>query len=230
MDMRLRVGTCRRSQARRFTNQTETSFWLVLPPDPAKPGYNANNSYSQDAESFAVTQLLPNGDLDTSFGNGGTVITSFGDTGSDFANDVVVQPDGKIVVVGDVNVPPETEPGSLYLQQGVYTLSQGSLGMVRYNADGSIDTSFGMDGKVVTAFGGSSSEASGVALQTDGEIVVVGGTQLSSGQEYLDGRSGELQTLTSSTAFPGEQFFTVARFNTDGSLDGTFAQNGVFTD
>lgn len=129
--------------------------------------------------------------LDPSFGNGGKVLTDF--TGRmDAAYDMAVQPDGKIVVVG------------------VTTLIENNLlstnfGLVRYSANGSLDTSFGSGGKVSTNFS-VYDKAYAVALQPDGKIVVVGSTVAVYGSYQVD--------------------FAIARYNSDGSLDATFGSGG----
>lgn len=70
---------------------------------------------------------------------------------------VAVQPDGKILPVGNsLTAPPQV------------------VALARYNPDGSLDPSFGAGGTVTTAFGGIESRAGGVALQPDGRIVVAG--------------------------------------------------------
>ncbi|HEV2691025.1 MAG TPA: hypothetical protein VGV35_20860, partial [Bryobacteraceae bacterium] len=99
------------------------------------------------------------GIADSSFGSGGTVLTSLGAT--DWGYDIGVQPDGKVVVVG----------GSFY--------GSDADGLaVRYNVDGSLDTTFGTSGTMLIWFGGSSySELDyfeSVAIQPDGQIVAVG--------------------------------------------------------
>ena len=73
------------------------------------------------------------GSLDTSFGIGGSVVT-----GLLRGSDVVIQPDGKIVVAGD----------SLGPQMN------GDFAVARFNSDGSLDTSFGIGGVVTTDFSG----------------------------------------------------------------------------
>ncbi len=100
---------------------------------------------------FALARYNTNGSLDTSFGTGGKVTTSF--EGSDQARAVVLQPDGKIVAVGWDN--------------GV------EFALARYNTDGLLDSSFGTGGKVTTDFGGSDAALAAV-LQSDGKIVAVG--------------------------------------------------------
>lgn len=125
---------------------------------------------------FALSRYNPDGSLDSTFGSGGTVLSDFGST-LDAASDVLVQPGGKIVAVG---------------------LSAGDFAVVRYNADGSLDPTFGTGGLVKTDFG-SFDQANAVARQLDGKLVVAGGT---SGGSAL------------------------ARYNTDGSLDTSFGVGG----
>jgi uncharacterized delta-60 repeat protein len=111
---------------------------------------------------FAVVRYNLDGTLDTSFGGTGevtTILTSVQQGG--WARDVAIQPDGKVVVAG------EAFPG---------------FALVRYNADGSLDTSFGSKGTgiVVTSIGKNTSDAAyRLGLQTDGKIVVAGTTNSS---------------------------------------------------
>ena len=70
------------------------------------------------------------GDLDLSFGSGGKVVTDF-NANNDWLSKISVQPDGKIVAVGDVH------PG-------------GKFALARYNPDGTLDATFGNGGKVIT--------------------------------------------------------------------------------
>ncbi|HEV3164455.1 MAG TPA: delta-60 repeat domain-containing protein, partial [Isosphaeraceae bacterium] len=135
-------------------------------------------------ESLEGRTLLSGGQLDQSFGSGGIVTTDLG--GTEQANDVALQSDGKIVVVGST------------------TLNNGDFFVVRYNANGSPDQTFGRSGVVTLDFGGNDS-ASSVAIQpTDGKIVVAGTTSLG-------------------------QNFAVARLNTDGSPDASFGRGGIVT-
>ncbi|MFC1820224.1 LamG-like jellyroll fold domain-containing protein [Thermodesulfobacteriota bacterium] len=134
-------------------------------------------------DDFAVARYNADGSLDTTFGSGGKVITAIGS--SDAANDVAVQSDGKIVVAGSA-----------------FTGSKWDFAVVRYNTDGSLDTTFGSGGTVTTAIGLGIDYAYGMAVQSDGKIVVAGES------------SG---------------VFAVVRYNTDGSLDTTFDTDGKVT-
>ena len=154
-----------------------------------------DNDFSN--EDFAVARYNPDGTLDKTFGAGGKVQTDFPGLAA-VASSVVIQPDGKIVVAG-----------------GAFPLFTflGDFKVVRYNLNGSLDTSFG-DGGIVTTTFPEGSYAFDVALQTDGKIIAAG---------------------TVFVAFnPGESSntdFALARYNPDGTPDATFGNGGqVSTD
>lgn len=130
------------------------------------------------------------GTLDPTFGSGGTVATDFARK-VDLAQGVAVQDDGKIVAVGWATV------------AGAYRFA-----VARYNADGSLDATFGSGGKVTTVFGGVEDTASAVAIQADGKIVVAGTTDSNGNLNYQ---------------------FAVARYNADGTLDPSFGSGGKVT-
>lgn len=138
---------------------------------------------------FAETFLSAPGDLDTSFGTGGKVTTPSNSSVS-FKNAVAVQPDGKIVVV------------AIYQTT---TASNDDFFVVRYNANGTLDTTFDGDGFLRTNFDNRFDVPSDVKVQPDGKIVVVG-------------KSG--------TSFTSGYDVAVARYNSDGSLDTTFDGDG----
>jgi len=128
---------------------------------------------------FALARYNADGSLDSSFGVGGKVTTDFG--GISVASSLAIQGDGKLVVAGQ----------AFFL----------SFALARYNADGSLDSSFGVGGKVTTDFGGSG-QALALAIQADGKLVVAGGA------------GGD---------------FALARYNPDGSLDSSFGVGGKIT-
>jgi uncharacterized delta-60 repeat protein len=140
-------------------------------------GSSAHGSLSD----FALVRYNSNGSLDTTFSNDGIVTTSV-DGGYDSATSVTVQADGKILVGGTGN--------------GFF--------LVRYNSDGSLDTTFSSDGIVKAAISGFNNDHS-VTVQADGKILIAG---YSIGSNYD---------------------FALARYNSDGSLDTTFGSNGVVT-
>jgi len=100
------------------------------------------------------------GDLDPSFGVGGQLQIDFNHS-TDIANDVALQPDGRIVCVG------------LTYTNNDY--SKEDFAVSRHNADGSLDMSFGIGGKTMTDFPGLAAVASSVVVQPDGKLVVAGG-------------------------------------------------------
>src|ERR1051325_738093 len=110
--------------------------------------------------SFALAaSISAAGDLDPTFGNGGKRTDWAG-----FASGVVIQPDGKIVVVGDP---------SLCCRDDI------DFRVARYNPDGSPDTTFGGGtGRVTTDFNGNHDVSENVVLQPDGKIIVAGWTIL----------------------------------------------------
>ena len=194
---------------------------------------------------LAVTRFNLNGTLDTSFGGTGevtTILTNLQSGGR--ARDVAIQPDGKILVAGQ---------------------AFSGFALVRYNADGSLDTSFGGSGTgiVVTNISKRASDAAyRLGLQPDGKIVVAGttngtlalarytsagalDTSFGSGGKVttqfsvapssavytmidlaldtspLDPNDGKIVVVSrlTTTGYPD----VVARYNTNGSLDTSFA-------
>ena len=115
---------------------------------------------------FALARYNPDGSLDTTFSGDGKLTTDFG-TG-DAANAVVLQGDGKIVAAG------RGAGGGGY-----------AFALARYRANGSLDTTFSVDGTQTTDFGvpTQTGGASGVALQGDGKIVAAG---VGTGQTQTD--------------------------------------------
>ncbi len=136
------------------------------------------------------TKAASPGALDSSFDVDGFAITNV--AGADIGRGGAIQADGKIVIVGQSN-----------LGGGGAALD---FAVVRYNADGSLDTTFDTDGKATTDFGGID-DANSVAFQTDGKIVVAGTT----------------------TAVGGTSDFAIARYNVNGSPDTTFDTDGEVT-
>ncbi len=140
---------------------------------------------------FAVARYNVDGSLDASFGTGGKVLTDFGRS-YDQATAVAIQLDGKIVVVG------RTQTGG----------SNDDFALVRYNADGSLDATFGVGGKVHTDLGATFFErANAVVIQIDGKIIAAGETN----------SAGRMVDTTD---------FALVRYNADGSIDTTFGGGG----
>ena len=144
---------------------------------------------------FCVTRYLPNGSLDPSFGVGGRVQTEIGVESSSLQK-VIVLPDGKIMAAGFTTrtVQPLADP---YFYE---------FAVVRYNSNGSLDTTLDGDGIVTNAImGGRGARGYDVAAQPDGKFVVAGVGS------FFD------------------QSFAAARFNPNGSLDTSFSGDGIWT-
>ncbi|MBZ0206528.1 MAG: T9SS type A sorting domain-containing protein [Flavobacteriales bacterium] len=205
----------------------------------------AGNSDNGTDLDFAIVRYNTDGTLDNSFSGDGKVTTDFG-SGDDIGRSVAIQPDGKIVVAGDASNGTDDDlalaryntDGSLdnsFSADGKLTTAFGTgdgsgsavaiqvdgkivvagyasngtdddLALTRYNTNGTLDNSFGMDGKVTTAFGTGDDHGYAVAIQPDGKILVAG------------------------DAFNGTNYdLALARYNTDGSLDNGFSDDGKVT-
>ncbi len=140
------------------------------------------------AGAFTV-QAAP-GDLDTTFNGTGKVTTQLGAGGGSSFQDVAIQTDGKILAV-------DSAEGESDLDWA----------LVRYLSDGSLDTSFGAGGKVLTPLGAHDDLAHAVAIQNDGKIIVGG---LLTNSNFT--RTGAL-----------------VRYNANGAIDTTFGTDGVMT-
>ncbi len=140
---------------------------MTLQPDGAI--IVAGNTYFGTPDNnfgFALTRYGADGILDPNFGADGKVTTDLG-PGGDLAASVVVQADGKILAGGYANF----EDGSDNLD----------LALVRYNADGSIDSDFGSDGMVINNLNPGFDYTAAMALQPDGKLIAVG----LSGSDFL---------------------------------------------
>jgi uncharacterized delta-60 repeat protein len=108
---------------------------------------------------------------------------------------VAVQPDGKIVTVGTVNVPTKHNANS-----------SDEIAVTRINPNDTLDTTFGTGGTVALLLGTDSSGTT-IAIQPDGKILV----------------AGDVFTQTQHpTGYPSDQEYAVARLNSNGTMDKTF--------
>lgn len=140
------------------------AFDLVIQPDQkiVVVGYaEVVFPAGKPPQKMFITRYNYDGSLDNTFGNGGIVVTDFDPDQHDIANSVALQPDGKILVSG------YTEGSYLHPERTDFAV-------VRFNEDGSLDESFGTDGKVRTDFGGNEDRAKSILLQSDGRILVAG--------------------------------------------------------
>jgi uncharacterized delta-60 repeat protein len=117
-------------------------------------------------DGFTLLRYLPDGTLDSTFGNGGVLYTSIGDRGGGIGNSVALQSDGRILVAGYASLYWVFPNGNTALQK--------DFALTRYNPDGSLDYTFGNGGIVTTEFGSKDEGAEAVTIQADGKILVAG--------------------------------------------------------
>ncbi|MCX6928093.1 MAG: choice-of-anchor D domain-containing protein [Verrucomicrobia bacterium] len=150
----------------------------------------AGDSYNGTNSDFALVRYLADGILDATFGSGGKVTTSISGNSGEMGRSVAVQTDVKIVVAG-------------YSDNGTVKYD---FALVRYQADGTLDSTFGIGGKVTTPIGSGDDQGYSVAVQRDGKIVVAGDSYNGSNRD-----------------------FALVRYLSDGSLDTTFGTGGKVT-
>lgn len=193
---------------------------------------------------FCIARYNEDGALDLAFGANGKVIAPFPiGTGGDTASSVLVQPDGKVIVIGTCN-------------------SDGRIDfcVARYSANGTVDSGFGANGHVATSVGTGQPSTRQAALQSDGKIIVSGVCNNGALLVFCLVRFTEYGALDLTfggdgkvlTQFLGRDFgsgvalqadgkilqsgscingaarfdFCISRYNIDGSLDAGFGVNG----
>lgn len=202
---------------------------------------------------FELARYNPNGSLDTTFGNGGIVTTTFPGQGS-YAFALALQADGKIIAGGTDFVNFSSEDNS-----------NTDFALERYNPDGTPDTTFGNGGQVTTDFDGFNDDAFSILIQSDGKIVAVGSAKnpanfydfalaryLANGSiDTTFGTAGTVRTDFGDHNFDqarsavlqadgkivaagfaishngGVENFAVARYGSNGALDASFSSNGI---
>ena len=148
----------------------------------------AGYSIQNNGFDFALVRYTADGTLDTTFSGDGKLTTNLAAGYDEFGGTVTVQIDDKILIGG---------------------VSNGDFALVRYNADGTLDSTFSGDGKLTTDLSNNFDRIFGITLQADGKILAAGKT--------FNGENG--------------YDFALARYNSDGTLDNTFSDDGrVITD
>jgi uncharacterized delta-60 repeat protein len=141
------------------------------------------------ATIFTNSSYAQNWSLDATFNGNGKVITPLLSARSQGDN-AALQTDGKLLVTGSIA-----------------GLSSDDFALVRYNTNGSVDSTFDDDGLVSTDIDSNSFDGSNsIAIQMDGKIVVVGFSLIGSGYDFV-----------------------VVRYHSNGSLDSTFGGDGIVT-
>lgn len=172
-----------------FSGQIEYVFDLALQSDgkAVAVGRTHSSSWSLSTFDIALARYNTDGTIDNSFGTDGEVVVDV-DGDEDQGRAVVVQDDDKILVAGRAHIG-----------------GQNDVLVMRFNADGTFDSSFDSDGIVTIDFHGFDDQGLGLFLQADDKIVVAGERTASDGS-------------TRSLA--------VVRLNADGTLDTSFDGDG----
>ncbi len=164
---------------------------VIVQPDGGilSIGYAATD-VGGSAFDFAVARITAAGELDTTFDSDGRATANVAGE-LDRAYAAALQPDGAIVLTGEVRAE----------RNGA-----GDVGLARFNGNGALDTTFGSGGVVHISYADDSDQASDVALQADGKIVIAGNAVVGSTADFL-----------------------IARLNADGSRDTSFGTAGLVT-
>ena len=201
-----------------LTSTTYTSTAVQSDGKLVAAGYALTDS----GQNFVVARYNTDGNLDTTFSLDGKQSENFQNSQ---ANSVAIQSDGKIVVAGDSAIARYNTSGNpdttfrthtygrifaIAIQTDGKIVTVGTADsdftIARYNTDGTFDRTFSEDGKQAGSYEGNPdfySSANSVVIQNDGKIVIAGSS------EHPDGH------------------FAIARYNTDGTRDMTFAGNGA---
>jgi uncharacterized delta-60 repeat protein len=137
---------------------------------------------------IAVVRYTATGSLDNTFGSGGQITTDCGGD-DDEGKSITIDSSGRIIVAGTAVIN-----------------GQRDFTVVRYTANGSLDTNFGTGGKVTTDCGGGDDEGKNLKIDVSGNILVAG-----------------------TAVINGQRDFTIVRYKADGSLDSSFGTGGKVT-
>ncbi len=147
---------------------------------------------------IALMRFNTDGTIDTNFGIGGVVFNNMGGNQFTDAWGLEIQLDGKILLAGSTS-------------QSLYPASSRDIVVLRYNSDGTLDTSFAGTGHIQFDNAGDYDVAYTIAVQPDRKIIVAGGS--------IDNNNTPLS----------QQDGIILRFHPNGKLDRTFGSNGVVT-
>lgn len=197
---------------------------------------------ANDAD-FALARYHLNGNLDTSFGMNGKVVSNFGN--QDLANAVAILPDDKILAAGILRT----------------SINNSDILLARYHSNGILDSTFGQYGKVITDINVTNDHLTSIAIQQDHKILA-GGSTNATGQSalllrylpngILDHSFGQSGKIISTFSYPvsfissikvllsgkiialvkamgatGNSDIILALYNSDGTLDASFGKNGM---
>ncbi len=172
-----------------FSNRDDVVGAIALQPDGKL--VLAGSCNNGTVEDVCALRYGINGALDASFGSGGKLITVVG-TGYSATRAVALQPDGNLLVAAECVTS--------------VSVSKIDFCTLRVNANGTLDTSFGASGTLVTSINTGNNYVSAMTLQSDGKFILGGFCAVS-----------------------GQVDFCAARLNAAGALDATFGTGGKLT-
>jgi uncharacterized delta-60 repeat protein len=193
-------------------NSASEAFAVALQPDGKvlAAGFVQWTRFASSLD-FALERYTTSGSLDPTFGSGGIVTTNFTgkgtNTSADFAFAIALQSDGKILVAG-------TTTGA----DGPYLPQDNDIALARYNSNGSLDTTFGKGGLVITSYTAIPGSlgwtgVSSVAVEPNGTIVVVGEPRFT------------IEHSPTGLPIGGHPF--AIRYTPSGAVDTTFGGKGI---
>ncbi len=230
-----------------LTSLSEQAYKVLVQPD----GKILLCGMQEEAyiSDFVVARYNPGGTLDNNFGNGGIAVIDGGiDSDSECARAMALQDDGKILLGGSIynqfstvddfalirlnsDGSPDVsfgtggvvitdidegwdnaygialqDDGKILLGGEGYTNNKRNVCVIRYNTDGLLDATFGSGGIALHSIGTEGDKTKAIVLQDNGKILLCG--------YFSDGSD--------------DQTF-VSRFNSDGTVDNTFGNNGTAT-
>lgn len=209
---------------------------LLIQPDNKIIAAGTKGNYPNS--DFILTRFMPNGAIDTTFGNEGIVVTGFNDF--DFLIDCALLSDGSIITAGN------TESDFSY-----------DFALALYDSEGNLITSFDGDGKLILDFVLSEDNLGGLVINPDNTITITGvtgdlGETIFLYKMNLDGTPvttfgidglvvyEDMYPIIKDAAIQddgkivvvGKSYDTwqllAARFNIDGTLDNTFSDDGIY--
>ncbi len=137
--------------------------------------------------SYALARMLPSGIFDSTFANNGIARVSFGEGFGSNIRKIKQQADGKIIAIGEA-----------------YSGSNFDFAAARFNINGTLDSTFGTDGKAIFDFSSNNDFGNDLVIEADGKITIAG------------------RALNSD----GTSKFALLRLNSNGTLDNSFGNNG----
>lgn len=185
---------------------TENDRYISVAEGPDGVIYASGFTANGDDHAFAVSRFTPDGDLDTTYGDGGTVTVNVaeGGKGAEVGRGLVVENDGSVLVAGPFEADPTaTGPADL------------DIAVIRITAEGDLDESFGEDGIARIDLG---------AGKRNGDAIVADNAW---GLTARDGGYAVMGVTPNQTEGRTDADYAIVGITEDGELDTNFGDDGV---